>query len=202
MPLREIAHSVPVTPMALTSPRRPPIQRSEFAEAMSNLAATVCIVAGHWQGERQGRTATAVLSLSAEPPSLLVSIDRTCRLAELVLASGRFSVAMLASDQENIADAFAGKLGGIDRFSVGDWQSWSSGTPHLSSAAASIDCELIGSMSIPTHLVIAGAIVGTQLAKTTAPLLWHRRQYHRPAPLSEWPPLFAEEPQPWPTPAD
>lgn len=182
--MREIDRSAPITPMAWTLPRRPPIDRSEFAETMSNLAATVCVVAGHWQGERQGRTATAVLSLSAEPPSLLVSIDRTCRLAELILASGRFSVAMLASEQETIADAFAGKLGGIDRFSIGDWQNWESGTPRLSSAAASLDCELIGSMSVPTHLVIAGAIVGTELAKTTVPLLWHRRQYHRPAPLS------------------
>ncbi|MDZ5448537.1 flavin reductase family protein [Labrys sp. ZIDIC5] len=200
--MREIDRSAPITPMAWTLPRRPPIDRSEFAETMSNLAATVCVVAGHWQGERQGRTATAVLSLSAEPPSLLVSIDRTCRLAELILASGRFSVAMLASEQETIADAFAGKLGGIDRFSIGDWQNWESGTPRLSSAAASLDCELIGSMSVPTHLVIAGAIVGTELAKTTVPLLWHRRQYHRPAPLSGWPTLSIEEPQPWPTPAD
>lgn len=200
--MHEIDRSAAIIPMPLTQPSRPPVERSEFAEAMSSLAATVCIVAGHWQGERQGRTATAVFSLSAEPPSLLVSIDRTCRLAELVLASGRFSVTMLASDQENIADAFAGKLGGIDRFGVGEWQSWASGTPRLSAAAASIDCELIGSMSIPTHLVVAGAIVGTRLAKTSAPLLWHRRQYHRPAPLSEAPPLFAEEPQPWPTPAD
>ena len=186
------------------SPLRSRVQAGVVAAATVSVAVTTnspwCTTRSFFV--RMRRTATAVLSLSAEPPSLLVSIDRTCRLAELVLASGRFSVAMLASDQENIADAFAGKLGGIDRFSVGDWQSWSSGTPHLSSAAASIDCELIGSMSIPTHLVIAGAIVGTQLAKTTAPLLWHRRQYHRPAPLSEWPPLFAEEPQPWPTPAD
>ncbi|WP_448952497.1 flavin reductase family protein [Labrys neptuniae] len=191
-----------VTPMELTPSSRAPVERAEFSEAMSRLAATVCIVAGQWQGERQGRLATAVVSLSATPPSILVSIDRTSRLADLILASGHFSVAMLASGQDNIADAFAGKLGDIDRFDIGAWQSWSSGMPLLSEAAAAVDCEVIGSLSITSHLVFAGAIVETKLTQASEPLLWHRRGYHRPAPLSDWPPIFTAEPQPWPTPAD
>lgn len=200
--MTEFVHSDAVTPMALTEPGRPPVDRFEFAEAMSRLAATVCVVAGHWQGERQGRTATAVLSLSASPPSVLVSIDRNCRLAQLILASGRFSVAMLAQGQDSVADAFAGKHGDIDRFSVGEWQGWRSQMPRLAGAAAAIDCELIGSMSIPSHLVLAGAIVETELSQSAAPLLWHRRQYHKPAPLDAEPLLAGDEPQPWPKPVD
>lgn len=182
--MTEFERAAAVTPMPLSEPGRQPVAKPEFAEAMSRLAATVCVVACYWQGERQGRTATAVFSLSASPPSILVSLDRTCLLAELILASGRFSVAMLAQGQDRIADAFAGKHGDIDRFSVGEWHYWPSGTPRLASAATAIDCEVIGSMSIPSHLVLAGAIMETQLNELAAPLLWHRRQYHRPSPLT------------------
>ena len=69
-------------------PRHPPaVPRARFAEALSRLTATVCVVtATDEEGIRHGRTATAVMSLSAEPPTMLVSIDRTSAMAGIIEA--------------------------------------------------------------------------------------------------------------------
>ncbi|WP_189424233.1 flavin reductase family protein [Devosia pacifica] len=161
----------------LTAPKQPPITGSDFREVMSHLAATVTVVTAIHDGERRGRTATAVLPLAPEPPSILVSIDGTSRLADLIAASGRFSLAVLATDQRDVGDAFAGKLGKIDRFSVGDWSEWPSGDPLLANAVSAIDCEVIGRMDTGTHILFAGGIVESRSDESRQALLWHRRGY-------------------------
>src|SRR5690606_41757783 len=65
---------------------------------------------------RSGRTVTAVLSLSAEPPMVLVSVKSDSALATAIISDGGFSLAMLAEGQEMIGDGFAGKIPHGHRF--------------------------------------------------------------------------------------
>lgn len=164
--------------MALRPLRRPAVSDAEFRAAMSGLASTVHVVTARRGEERVGRTATSVLSLSAQPPAILVSIDIVSRLADLVSRTGGFSLAMLAQGQENIADAFAGRVPLEERFQHGEWGSWPSGQPLLVGAATVLDCEVIGAMETGTHVLFAGAIVEAETDATRQPLLWHRHAYH------------------------
>lgn len=166
-----------LTELRLREPAHPPVRLTEFRETMASLATTVTVVTTTHAHETIGRTATAVLSLGITPPSVLVSIDITSRLADLILMSRGFSLAMLAQGQEAIGDAFAGKLGLDDRFTYGDWGNWPSGNPMLMGAAAAIDCELIGSIETGTHVLFAGAIVHSEISPTAEPLVWHRHRY-------------------------
>ena len=86
---------------------------------------------------------------------------------------------MLADDQQEVADAFAGRLELENRFGAGQWSEWPSGTPMLLGAASSIDCEVIGSIATGTHVLFAGAIVEAETTTSRLPLLWQRHDYHR-----------------------
>lgn len=174
--------SVPVfdfsaSSMSLRDTEQPSVSAADFREVMSHMAETVTVVTAAHDGQRLGRTATAVLSLSPNPPSVLVSIDLASRLADLIVKSRGFSLAVLANDQADIGDAFAGKHGDMDRFVFGVWGHWRSGNPQLYGATAIIDCEVIGSIETQTNLLLAGGIIQAETAAGKDPLVWHRRGY-------------------------
>lgn len=166
-----------LTEMRLREPAHPSVRLAEFRETMASMAATVSVVTTSHAHESLGRTVTAALSLSIDPPSVLVSIDIASRLADMILMSRGFSMAMLAQGQEDIGDAFAGKPGMGDRFTYGDWGAWPSGNPMLKGAIANLDCELIGSIDTGTHVLYAGAIVLSEITPLAEPLIWHRHRY-------------------------
>src|SRR5690349_12679653 len=102
--------------MRLHPPRRPVVGDAEFRAAMSGMASTVNLVTARRGAERIGRTVTSMLSLSANPPTILISIDIVSRLADLIAKTGGFSFAMLADDQSALAEAFAGRVPAAERF--------------------------------------------------------------------------------------
>ncbi|MGV1987310.1 flavin reductase family protein [Agrobacterium sp. 22-221-1] len=153
------------------------ISPREFKDAMAGLTFTVAVAAAAHAGERIGRTITSFMPLSAEPPLLIVSIDASSRMVDLIAASRRFSVAALARGQEEIADVFAGKGNLPDRFSVGGWDVWPSGSPRLAEALLSMDCELVGSIDAADHILFVGAIVEATSDLLRKALLWNKRDY-------------------------
>lgn len=165
--------------MRLRLPSRPAVGKAEFRAAMSAIGSTVHVVTARQGEERLGRTVTSLMSLSADPPTLMVSIDIMSRLADLISKTGGFSVAALADDQGAIADAFAGRVHADERFNLGDWSAWRSGHPMLLGTAAAMDCEVIGSIETGTHVLFAGAIVDAETTTSRSPLVWQRHAYRR-----------------------
>jgi flavin reductase (DIM6/NTAB) family NADH-FMN oxidoreductase RutF len=164
--------------MKLRPPRRPVVGNAEFRSAMAAMASTVSVVTARRGEERIGRTVTSMLSLSMNPPTILVSIDIMSRLADLIAKTGGFSFAMLADDQQAVGDAFAGRLDPSERFGAGEWAEWPSGHPMLLGAVTALDCDLIGAIETGTHVLFAGAVVEAETTTSRAPLLWQRHQYH------------------------
>lgn len=164
--------------MRLHPPRQPVVSNAEFRAAMSGLATTVGLATARRGDERIGRTVTSMLSLSINPPTILISIDIMSRLADLIAKTGGFSFAMLADDQADVADAFAGQVPPKDRFNTGSWSQWPSGHPLLLGAVTALDCDVIGSIETGTHVLFAGAIIEAEMTTSRAPLLWHRHRYH------------------------
>ena len=154
-----------------------------FREAMAALAATTCVVSAAQGDERVGRTVTAALSLAVDPPSLLVSIDSSARLAALIRARRGFSFAMLQSDQGAVAEAFAGKGPRERRFEHGTWEPWQSGHPRLRGAMAAMDCILAGEVDMGDHVLFVGRPEHIDLAEGRSPLVSHDRRFHSVHPL-------------------
>lgn len=164
--------------MNLRASRKPVIGTTEFRSAMAAMASTVSLVTARRGDERIGRTVTSVLSLSMTPPTILISIDIVSRLADLIAKTGGFSFAMLAHDQAEIADAFAGRVEAHERFDRGQWGDWPSGHPRLEGTVTALDCEVIGSMATETHVLFVGAIIEAETTTSRTPLVWQRHQYH------------------------
>ena len=164
--------------MRLHPPRQPVVGNAEFRAAMAGMASTVSVVTARHGDEQIGRTVTSMLSLSMNPPTLLVSIDIMSRLADIIAKTGGFSLALLAADQAEIADAFAGRVAPELRFGSGQWSQWPSSRPMLLGAVTALDCDLVGSIETGTHVLFAGAVIEAETTPSRSPLLWQRHGYH------------------------
>lgn len=164
--------------MKLHPTRQPVVGDAEFRAAMSAMANTVCVVTARHGSEEIGRTVTSMLSLSMNPPTILVSIDIMSRLADVIAKEGGFSLAVLAQDQDGVGDAFAGRLDPAERFSSGSWSRWPSGRPMLLGSVTALDCEVVGSIETGTHVLFAGAVIEAETTTSRLPLIWQRHRYH------------------------
>jgi flavin reductase (NADH)/flavin reductase len=126
----------------------------EHRSGMRRLAAGVSIIAAAHQGQRAGLTATAVCSVTADPPRLVVFVNKSVMANELIAQSGTLSVNVLAGDQEEVARVFAGMVEGVHgeaRFNTGDWLTLQGGAPVLEGALSSFDCRVIRCFDESTH---------------------------------------------------
>jgi len=161
-------------------PARPELT-NQFLRAMGSLAATVTVAAAASPtAGRTGATATAVCSLSTEPPMMVVCLNRESSLAKMLRKTGWFSVNLLAAGQEGIATDFSGRTGlhGEERFGP-EWSAHHSGTPVLRGAVATCICRIVNSMQQATHTVIVGEVHDVVMSEDTppTPLLYHDRRF-------------------------
>ncbi len=87
------------------------VDAAAFRDAMSRLGAAVHVVTSAGPGGKTGFTATAVCSVSDQPATLLVCLNRRAKSAPLLAQNGVFCVNTLGADEEKLADLFAGKSG-------------------------------------------------------------------------------------------
>src|SRR5260221_14628000 len=118
-----------------------PIDPELFKAGMRQLASGVTIIATRLGDQRRGLTATAVCSVSADPPTLLCCVNRQSTPHDMIQAAGCFSINVLAVDDAELAARFAGGESGESRFETGSWGKLGAGAPILESALASFDCQ-------------------------------------------------------------
>lgn len=144
-----------------------------FHEAMASLASGVAVVtARRADGEPCGLAATSVASFSAQPPSMLVSIDHGSRCHAALVASEQFGVHLLDTASEPLARSFAGR--GDDKFAGHDW-SWDGDVPHLGGTLAYLRCRRAENFERYDHTILIGDLLGGELA-AGEPLLYARRR--------------------------
>jgi len=155
------------------------VEAMRFREAMSLYGAAVHAVTTDGPAGKTGFTATAVCSVSDNPPTLLVCLNRRSAAAPIVSSNGVFCVNTLRSDDEAVADTFAGRTGAVlaERFNVGQWQTLVTGAPALSSAIVACDCRVIEITAVASHNVIFGVVEAISFGPTGSALVYHGRMY-------------------------
>jgi flavin reductase len=136
---------------------------AKFKLGMRRLAAGVTLITTVRDGERHGLVATAVSSLSAEPPSLLACVNRSASAHAHIRASGIFCVNVLAASQKDHAARFSSSTDRDRRFQDGDWRVLTTGAPALAGSLVSFDCEVRQSFEYESHTIFIGEIVGLEL---------------------------------------
>ena len=159
-------------------PIAPGISPDHFRGAMRHLTGGVSVITAGRGSEISGMTVTSVASLSVEPATLIVSINRESSSWPLVQRLGFFGVNILAADQLDVAERFTGKGGlkGAERFAGAQWITRVSGVPLLHGALAAIDCAVEDIVERHSHAVLIGrALDITSSARTAALAYWQGR---------------------------
>jgi len=146
---------------------------ASYRQAFRRTAGGVWAVTAAHGGQRTGLTATSVVSLSADPAELMVSVQPNCSTFPLLQASGRFGVNLLTQSQQAIADRFAGRNGcqGEARYAEGRWHETPDGVWLLADAAVAMACEVSEVVWRRTHALVIGRITGLRMALDMAPPL-------------------------------
>jgi flavin reductase (DIM6/NTAB) family NADH-FMN oxidoreductase RutF len=136
--------------------------RTTFVGQMRLVPGAVAIVASAIEGERTGLAATAWNSLCADPPMLVVCINRSASAHPLIQRARAFSVNLLAADQVETVAIFSKQRGleGAARFAPGRWIDGPKGQPMLEDAVAAFECELVDAHDYGTHTILIGRVGG------------------------------------------
>jgi len=150
-----------------------------YRAIMRHQAGAVAVIAVGERGARTGLTATAICSLSDDPPTILACVRRTASAHGVILRRGVFSVNLLASDQQDVAERFSGSLGifGKKRFAGHRWTTLVTGAPVLQGALASLDCRLEEQHGFATHSIFIGSVIDGCVRAEAQPLLYFRGDY-------------------------
>ncbi len=152
-----------------------------FKSAMRRLANGVSLVTHGVGDARVGMTATSVSSLSAEPPTLIVCVNRSASLYASLNPGAAFGVSVLAAGQSEYADRFAGRSGlaGAARFEEGRWRRLPSGVSALADAAAIFECEVEDLVERHTHAIVIGRVRAAYSGTQAGALLYWRGNYEQ-----------------------
>ena len=155
------------------------VTASDFRNAMRQLTGGVSVITAGRGRDISGMTVTSVSSLSVDPPSLIISLNRESSSWPLVKRYGFFGVNILTSDQIDIAERFTGKGGlkGADRFAGARWTTRASGVPLLADALAAIDCEVEDVVERHSHAIVIGRVLDVAVSARTAALAYWQGRY-------------------------
>jgi len=155
------------------------VDQAQFREAMSQLGAAVHVVTTAGAAGRGGVTATAVCSVSDQPATLLVCLNRRAQIAPLLEVNRILCVNTLRAGADSVADVFAGrtKCTMAERFNTGTWSELSTGAPMLTDAVVAFDCRVLETKSVATHNVVFAGVVAVRLGRPGGALVYHERAY-------------------------
>jgi flavin reductase len=149
---------------------------SDFLDAMRRLAMTVSIATCADEDGWHGMTVTAVTSVTAEPPAVLVCVNTATPFYARLSASSSFCINPLASHHVQIAQAFGGIVKGARRFETGSWK-LTRRTPFLIDAVANFFCRTESITHFGTHGIFIGRVEEVRFAADACPLVYQNGRY-------------------------
>lgn len=152
---------------------------AEFREAMSRVASSVSIVSTDGPHGVAGFTCSAVCSVTDEPPTIMICVNRKSAANAVIKANGVLCVSSLGADQIELSQLFAG-VGRVpmnERFAGPHWSVLSTGAPCCTTSRVALDCRVADIKEVGTHSVIFAEVVATAHAGEGEPLIYHSRNY-------------------------
>ena len=141
-----------------------------FRKAMGKFATGVTVLTTIHEGDIHGMTANAFMSVSLDPKLVVISVGKNARFLDKVTQSKRFAVNILAEDQQQVSQHFAGKPQGEVHFATLD------GLPVIDGAIAQITCEVASVYEEGDHTLFIGRVTDLKLEEKN-PLLFFGGQY-------------------------
>jgi len=150
----------------------------QLRHAMRAWTTGVSIVTAIYAGQQYGMTVNSFTSISLEPPLVSLALKKLTHTHELVEKSGEFSVTILASDQKELSDRFAGKHPEIkDRFEGVRTETLSINAPLIKNGLAFFNCRVVGSVPAGENTLFVAEVIAARGEGSGEPLVYHNRAY-------------------------
>ena len=144
---------------------------------MGHFATGVTVITTKDQdGNPNGLTANAFMSLSLDPPLVLIGVDKGAQCYACFNLQNGFTVNFLSEDQEEVSRRFATK--GIDKFAGLQWHAGENGAAILDAALGYVECNITQCYDGGDHTIVVGEIVNGN-ATGERPLLFFKGKYQR-----------------------
>jgi flavin reductase (DIM6/NTAB) family NADH-FMN oxidoreductase RutF len=155
------------------------IDMKQFWQAIGQRATGSTIVTARSEAGPAGLLGLSATHLCADPPIMMVSVDKRTSALPTILEARHFAINYLSSAQRSLADIFGGKsdLKAADRFTTASWGRLATGAPTLDGAVGVIDCELVETIERYNVVIVLGSVVATSSNPDAAPLVHFRGGY-------------------------
>jgi flavin reductase (DIM6/NTAB) family NADH-FMN oxidoreductase RutF len=166
-------------PLASAQRPSPPVSAEQFRDALSRVASSVSIVATDGAHGIAGFTCSAVCSVTDDPPTIMVCVNRKSAANAVIKGNGVLCVSSLGAEQVELSQIFAG-VGRVpmnERFSGPHWGVLATGSPYCTQSRVALDCRVADIREVGTHSVIFAEVISTVHASDGQPLIYHSRNY-------------------------
>lgn len=151
-----------------------------FRNGMAMLGGAVSVITTDGEAGRFGFTATAVTSVTDQPPTLLVCMNRNSYANEHFKTNGVLCVNVLNGDHEQASGDFANRnMTSEERFARHGWTNLQSGSPALDEALVNFDCRISDMHEVGSHTVFYCEIIDIRLGENQKGLFYFNRAYHQ-----------------------
>jgi len=140
------------------------------------LATGITVVSANGEGPA-GCTANSVTVVSAQPPSLLVSLRCTSRTLAAITGTGLFAINVLSWDQRELGRHFA--TAPVQRRFETVPHDLRLGVPILHDAVASILCCVDRTFNLDDHILVVGTPIWHAVRDEADAVVFFRQTYHR-----------------------
>jgi flavin reductase (DIM6/NTAB) family NADH-FMN oxidoreductase RutF len=152
----------------------------QLRQAMRAWSSGVTVVTATHTGEGHGMTVNSFTSVSLEPPLIIISLQGDSRTQELVSLANAFAVTILAEDQQDLSDRFAGRVPDTeDRLAGLEIETLLTGAPLLKGGLAYLDCRVVQTIPVGANSLFLAEVVAARSNGVDSPLLYHNRKYHK-----------------------
>ena len=154
------------------------LDKASFRHVMGHFASGVTIMTTSAAGRMHGMTVSAFASQSLDPLLILVSVERSTVMHQLLAQSGAFAINILDEHGEGTARFFAdnARLKGPE-FRDGAYHLGTTGSPILAEATGYLEATVDRTLDAGDHTIIVGRVVALRIVRDAPPLIYYRSGY-------------------------
>ena len=150
--------------------------KKSFLTSMRGVTSTVSVISAKLDDVRHAMTATSVISLSMNPPSMLVCINKEASIHSVITLNSSFCINILAENQRDLAEVCSNNEEGESRFSEDSWKIKDSYI-YNERSLSNLFCECSEILEHSTHTVFIGKVLEVNNNANQKPLLYGSGQY-------------------------
>ncbi|MHB8136226.1 MAG: flavin reductase family protein [Anaerolineaceae bacterium] len=151
----------------------------DLREVMRHWVTGVSVVTAELEGRIHGMTVGSFVSISIDPPRIIVTLGNQTRTHKMVTQSGLFGVTFLTAEQQSVADRFAGVIPDEgDRMDGIEILRLAQNIPVIADGLGEMACRVIHQYNMPNSTLFVGEVLEARKEVKSTALIYGNRNYH------------------------